>query len=218
MAVSELRDSGKLLVFLGRSYVVRIMGVGSKTEVLLAEKLRDGQYGTDFAEEFGEIGSIFQFLSRTEDVSSTVSAMSESYSHKVDPSDSAQLSSFTLELQKRVECVFNNLFVDSLRQRARRIKTATVPILEDTDFEIVTERVVEDESECVHDPFLRLKLRYLEKGAGADLPWFFLRELREKASFELECDESDLDFLIIRLTEAKNRLIQIRAATSESVN
>ncbi len=31
-----------------------------------------------------------------------------------------------------------------------------------------------------------------------------------KASFELECDESDLDLLILRLTAAKARLIKIR--------
>ncbi len=217
MAMAELRDTGKLLVFLGSSYAVRIIGVGARSEQLVTEKLAEKSYGTNFAEEFGEIRSIFKFMSRTANTAATVSAMIDSYSHKFGTND-PEKASLIADLHKRVECVFNILFIDSLRQRARRIKTATVPILEDTDFEIVTERVVDDESECVLDPFLRFKVRYFEKRNGSDFPWFLFGENKEKESFELECDESDLDFLILRLTEAKNRLIQFRAETSECEN
>jgi hypothetical protein len=208
--VADLRDSGKVLIFLGRSRPARIIGMGAKYEELVEDSLRKKEVGEDFSKEFGELAKILRFMSRARNVADTVSAcMQMDSDNKVEAKQKNQINE---ALTKRVEVVFATLFVESLRNRAKRIDTATTPTLEELDYEVVAERLVENSDQCILDPFLRVKLRYVERGTQSFPQFIFLGDISEKSCFELECDESDLDFLMLRLSAAKNRLIKAREA------
>ena len=84
--------------------------------------------------------------------------------------------------------------------------------MEDLDVEVVSEREDRLEDSHVTDPFLRLRLRYSEGGC---LPFRLFRfsfgpraAFAETKSFDFECDETDIDLLLLRLKAAKELLLR----------
>ncbi len=63
-------------------------------------------------------------------------------------------------------------------------------------------------------PFLRIRLRYSEKTSFDPVIWFMTsvfgptanRDALPVKTFTFECDSTDIDLLLFRLTEAKQRL------------
>jgi hypothetical protein len=104
----------------------------------------------------------------------------------------------------------------SLLERRKRLSSASGPLIDDIDIELVTQRYSQPDSKEVTAPFLRIRLKLIKP--EHQLPIFFppwmASPVRTTESLDLECDESDIDLMMRRLAQAKGVLAN---AMSEKV-
>lgn len=128
--------------------------------------------------------------------------------------DSDTVEAFRDLLKKKIQCA-SRLVVSSLVERAKRLSTALGALLEDVDTELISQRTCRPTGAEITSPFLRLRFRY-SIGGETQFPLFFLTWVtdapRNVKSFEIECDESDIDLIVRRLIEAKEILAKSLAA------
>lgn len=125
-----------------------------------------------------------------------------------------QKAEFREELEAKLSTIDALGFAKNLPQRTQRLAVAVGPCLEDVDFDLVTERRASREDLSSVQPFIKLRIRYVAREdqlfpfSFIGSPWGRERPPSNGRSFELECDESDIDLLILRLVSAKQFLLE----------
>lgn len=113
----------------------------------------------------------------------------------------------------------------ALKARRSRLNTASKPSIEAIDPEVVVFRGDQIQDESIETPFLRLRLRYRSPEALKDprLNYLLSYAWRDNPigfgldSFEIECDTTDIDFLVLQLLQAR-QLLEIINDEEESID
>lgn len=227
-ALVELRDRGKFLIFLARRQSVQLIGRESDFSEALSGKLSVAKL--DEGDSRGILREIRRFLSiRTQmpNAEHTSQFLTRGvFDDGIENLAESAKTRFREQLAKKIALVEDELYTPSLRTREERFESTTAACLEDLEFELVEERSTTDPDKRFEDPFLRIRLRY-SKGTESKrlLRFFGLMEgvsggnpfgPTELYSFELECDESDIDLMMLRLAAAKQRLLNAREGKTEN--
>jgi len=216
----SLRDSGKFLIFLGRNSSTKIVG-DLDDFVNDYSTLNGDDIAREMAQEaIDEIQTYCSFWASFQNLDQAVQVMSDyPFSGSRRKRSDEERATLTQHLNSKIKCVSEKLFTNAMTRRLHRIETATLACLEDLDYETVTSRTDSVKGKIIDDAFLRLRLRY--STADDALPFPFIRfpwspDSSDRAqSFEIECDESDIDLLLIRLQAAKNVLLESQRHDSE---
>ena len=220
-ALADLRDDGKYTLFVGRLTSVRLIGEPRQFGPALAERLDRPVHDEEAQTALTEVTNFCRLaLSHTE--SSAVLPFLERnvYRDETEELDDEQKKRFGQMLESKLRIVSERLYSDAVRARARRMETATGPCLEEMDVELVEQRIDQLRGEKIEDPFLRVRLRYSSDNTSVlpfslfQGPWGSFVPF-PLPSFEFECDETDIDLLISRLTHAKTLLTSRDESDSE---
>ena len=216
-ALADLRDNGKYMVFLGRRSSVRFIGEVREFQERLTECLRREVSPAEADKALIEVRNFCQAVSGIGKVARVVSFLEENiFDDDFEDLDENGKAAFRELLKAKAELVSDRLYTRILKHRARRMRTATGPCVEDIDVEVVQERHEDLHGTTIEEPFLRIRLRYSEE-RSPDFPFFLLPLMPSPwggpaflptQSFEFECDESDIDLLVLRLTAAKDLLMK----------
>jgi hypothetical protein len=218
-ALAELRDRGKFLIFLGRKRSAQFIGDVDVFRAELSSKQQGEQLSLEETQEI--LDEVRRHLSARVNMGSNEAVVTMFTrmisSDRLKDLKGAAKEQFQEQVEKKAALVEEQLFTETLRTRSLRFNSATAACLEELDFEIVEERLAPSRNERVNVPFVRLKVRY-SKGTEAqsgmlgfffeDIPLSFPSLAGGLDSFELECDESDIDLLMLRLDAAKRRLLK----------
>lgn len=214
-ALVKLRDSGKCLFFLPRQNWLRIVMDDSDFEHAILDEVEGRKIDEDQTKDIlGEIRRYLGALVRFQDQRLAIRyAIEALYGGEDEDTGEREPDSALRELvEQKISLLREQLLTETLTQRARRLKTAVGPSLEELDIDVVASRHDRIAETQIQRPFARLRLRYSELTPNL-LPFpFFLFPPPYVAgvpvpSFELECDASDIDFLIKRLLDAKRKLL-----------
>ena len=216
--IVELRDTGKFLIFLGRTSSLRIIGNEDEYISLMQKKEECSNLDKEHAREvLRELKRYARIYGTLQSENSIVSFLTRTvYDDEYDEQDEKGKEIFENTIRTKVELTKEYLYTESFTERRLRLDSATVPCLEDVDYELVKERKNTTDGRKVEDPFLRIRLRHTKEEAGEfnmfgrfSLSWSDISPMG-MSSFEIECDESDIDLLLTRLVEAKGLLIDAR--------
>jgi hypothetical protein len=224
-ALAELRDSGKYLVFLGRQSSVKLVGKAQDFQEALGERLQRAITEDEVKRALTDIRNFCMLASYSRAPDQSVRFLEHNiYDDEFKALATEGKESFRQVLKEKVASVSEHLLTVAMEERGKRMETATGPCVEDLDVEVVRERHDDFRGASVMEPFLRLRLRYSE-GTNAGFPFFMVGGPRwggvgpfSLPSFEFECDESDIDLLIIRLAAAKRLLLRSEQAEAEEEN
>ena len=221
--VVGLRDTGKYLIFLGRQSSMRIIGEEKDFVNLVVEQDACKHLGEEGAmnslEEVRHYAAACGTIGSEEGIVRFVTGAV--YDDEYDALDDKGKEAFRQEVGEKVRCVKQALYTDALQERGVRQGTATVPCLEDIDVELVSQRKSGLPGREFGEPFLRVRLRHSETGGGVSqfmsryAVWWGEAGADGLESFEFECDESDIDLLLLRLREAKDILLSARNGKDE---
>ncbi|HUT95281.1 MAG TPA: hypothetical protein VMY37_37855 [Thermoguttaceae bacterium] len=222
-ALVELRDSGKYMVFFGRQTSVKFIGELQDVRDTLGKRLEREVSGDEAKDALVEIRNFCKAAAFFETSERTLRFVEHQiYDDEFERLDEPVRKEFRDLLQAKIALVSEHLYTDAIKQRSRRMESATGPCLEELDVEVVEERHDDFRGRKVGERFLRLRLRYSE-GSLLGSSWFLFSVMpwggvgpQSAASFELECDESDIDLLIFRLTAAKRLLLRSKKEPEES--
>lgn len=212
VALSKLWDSGKFLFFLPRRNWLKIVGDNKELRDLLNEIAGEGEFDEEGTiEALKEVRLFWGALVRLSRVEVALRMIEQTeYDDFFDKVDDEAQSSYREILKEKLTALEKEQLSEVLKERTRRLKTTTGASLEELDVEVIRERRDEVEESTIESPFLRLRLRYSEE-RQISFPFVFYGagpgQSAPVDSFELECDQSDIDFLIKRLIDAKKRLI-----------
>lgn len=214
-ALVELRDSGKYMVFLGRQTSVKFVGELQEFQRALTEGLHREVSPDEAKKALREVRNFHKATVHFQRASQIVEFLERNiYDEEFGALDDEEKTRLRELLSAKGRLVSEHLYTGAMKQRSQRMETATAPCVEELDVELVKDRHDELRGSNVGQPFLRVRLRYSEATVAAHPylifgppPWggvgpFCL------PSFEFECDESDIDLLIFRLTAAKNLLLE----------
>lgn len=221
-AVAELAGSPGFLLFLSHPHRVRFVDQDGAFGTAFAKKTGAEESAGDVREARIEVRNFLQLYVATPNTESRMRVLSGYvYNEELEGMDAAAEKRFKELLRAKLEHVAGKDFSKNLLRRSDRLETATVPCLQDLDCEVISERQDRMEDERITQPFLRLRLRYTEQ-QGNSFP-FFLPPWgnagpSQTRSFELECDEDDIDLLILRLSEAKSMLLKTIAPRTQSAS
>lgn len=216
-ALKGLRDEGKFTVLLTRAGLVRIVGSPHDLRQSLPKEpeLLDAKTTQNVLAEIGRFCQVSMFFNTEE---STLQFLEENiYDDNFTGKSDEEKTTLRGQLKKKLGVAIE-LLPSDVKQRRRRLQTATDACLEDVDVEVVRERRDECSGRDVAHPFLRLRVRYTDAQGGDVFPYFFAGPWGDRPSafksFSLECDELDIDVLLFRLTAAKQRLLDEMATLS----
>ncbi len=215
-ALVELRDSGKFIIFLGRSGRVRI--VGDLADLVAATQAPSDQTSDEEQvkklvteiQNYCQAWAFFNNIKRTTDF--LVEAV---YDDDIKSLNDEQKNLFRAREEEKLDAVSRLLFIEAMKDRGKRLRTATLPCIEDLDAELIQSRRDDLAGKVISQPFLRLRIRYSQQERNdifSRLPW---GTPASAEAFELECDESDIDLLMVRLTAAKELLLEQHGKTPE---
>ncbi len=209
----ELRDRGRFVVFLPRRNRPKL--VGDVAEFLDNYRKLVGQSGeeslnSEAAEALGEIQRILRIALRYQDSDHAVRHMEQTqFPDQEGEQIREALSTFREEAKGKLGEIRKHLLTPRLRERAARLKSVTISVLEDVDFEIIERRFDSTSESDITGSHVRLRIRYSENQSRSPFAVFLGDPWEEEASsFELECDESDIDVLISRLSLAKHQFLK----------
>jgi hypothetical protein len=221
-ALVELRDRGKFLVFLARMRSAQL--IGSRADFLEELTLKLGAETVEPKDSEEVLEEIRNCLSARISFGSSEQVvrflLQSAYAIEVKELESPAKEQFRKQLEKKVSFVEQQLHTPALLRRDERFSGTTAGCLEDLEYELVQERGTAAQDEPFREPFLRLRVRY-SKGTEAAARFLGLGFFSgfpfsaSESSFELECDESDIDLMMIRLATAKQRLARARDSNSE---
>jgi hypothetical protein len=220
-ALTKLRDEGKYLIFLSRAGSVRFLGEHKAFSDALAASLKREVVGAEDAQKvLQDVRTVLQHSCRFRSPQRAAAFLQDAEYNGVMKrlATPERKEQFRGLLVRKVNLVFDSLFKGALAQRAERLTTAVAPCVEDLDVEVVSERRDEFHDENICAPFLRIRLRYSQP-ADSSFPFVVFAPPFEPSSlksFEIECDESDLDLLLRRLLTAKEMLL--RATTDKPID
>lgn len=213
-ALVQLRDSGRLLLFLSRRGSIKIICDDEEFRAEFAKRASDDKIDPDQSRQaLEEIRKLISVLVRLSDPASAMDYLRRMHSD-IDylRKNRPNKEEFERRLMPKIEVVSNKIVTEAMQQRSKRLETSTGPCLEEVDFEVIGEREDRYRGRSIKDPFLRLRLRYTD--GKADIGYLFAfgfdgPEL-PAPSFEIECDLSDIDLLIKRLGDAKHWLLNLK--------
>jgi len=223
-ALVELRDTGRLLIFLTRRGSVKLVGDISAFRNEFSSRAGDVSIDLEQSKkaqhEIRQLASAIIHIPNPEDV---LEYLERIYREELGPKRDRGLSEeFKRTQQPKIEIVSRKVVTEEMRQRAKRLATATGASVEELDYEVVTEREDSFRGKSVKVPFLRMRLRYTE-GSKGDFGYIGLflvsfegSETGSASGFEFECDLADIDLLLRRLGEAKNRLLKAQEPELEA--
>lgn len=216
-ALVHVRDSGDFVVFFSRRNSIRFVGKLERFRVALEESSPGhGVTDDDARVALDELRSILSIYVRTKNVSHTIDFLrySPTAYRAFDLSSDAKARA---AVEQKIKTAVDKLLTEALTRRIARVSTSVGLCLEDIDVDVVALLPKED-PKAPSDPFVRLRLRNSSPEARDDsaTPFFypFSSGTDNGQPFELDCDESDINFLIYRLLTAKEVLAQAKAANS----
>ena len=217
-ALTRLRDQGKILVYYSRRSSLRLIGDVEDIRIALAPGLTGNAAAVRTTEILAEIQTSVNHAIRFDSLETAARIIEKSHFDESSPrrqtkqkaTDEERQEFYNLQIAK-LEAAVKALVPAEVRERIARLSTSTGPCLEDLDYELIQERRDSLRQQKVVAPFLRLRLRYSdirqEQYLGGILFGGF-QTPSVASSFEVECDLSDIDLLIKRLSDAKQRLLQ----------
>ncbi len=223
-ALIELRDNGRCLIFLGRRRGPRFVVDLALVRDTLTDKLSGPALTANEAEEIlDEVSRYLAVLIQTGSAQQTVRFFTSGPFRSKEVGE-ADMEQFRQQVEAKVAVVQEEMYTETIAARWQRLGSMTAFALEDVDFEVVGERVAASENKSVTEPFLRVKIRHAKETEQGSLPMMLLflegELLRGSGldSFELECDESDIDLLMLRLAAAKKHLSAARESRADVKN
>lgn len=209
--LATLRDEGQFLVFVSQSKTVRFIGDFK----VLCERIRSNSKAQTIPEQqcrvaLDEVTKFLQLCVSTGDSEKALGYLERAeYEDYFKKNKGDKGNEFRGVLKKKLDQASDLFLKGSLTQRLKRHATAVIPCVEDLDVEVVSQRKDELKEEGIQGPFLRLRLRYSETQQDG-FPWFvFGNRNSSPKSFEIECDETDIDLLLRRLLAAKETLLRV---------
>jgi hypothetical protein len=208
-ALKGLRDEGKYTILLTRSGAIRIVGAGHDLHQALLDQPQtlDDKTTNRVLAEIVNYCQAAVFFKATKGVLSFLEQ--HIYGDAFEDKSDEEKAALREQLKKKVDLAIELLPPDA-KQRQQRLNTATDACLEEIDVELVRERRDECSDVAVTNPFVRVRLRYTDLQSGDLFPWFFSGPWGTRPSayksFSVECDQVDIDVLLFRLLEAKQRL------------
>lgn len=223
-ALVALRDSGKFLIFLGRRSRAKLIGDLNDFQMTMADVAEEAVSLEDATRILDEIRKYCSACMDMQDVKGLKQLLIRAVYDDEFTTHKRHKAELEKQLEAKIKLVSEKLVTDAMKQRSKRMQSATIACLEDVDVEIVQHRRenFSSASRSSEEPFLRLRVRHSD---GADLSgsiffpfhmWGPLESTNSNvSSFEIECDESDIDLLIVRLLAAKNSLLKARESLSD---
>lgn len=220
-ALVELRDTGKLLLFLTRRGAVKLVGDIEDFQKEFRNQAKDSLITLEQVKKAqDELRHLTSAILRMPDAEAVLDYLerfsSEDFTSRREPS---LREAFRRHQRPKIEVVASKIVSEAIKQRAKRLATATGACVEELDYEVVSEREDSYRMRSVKDPFLRLRLRYSDSSSFQPFVFMFAPfegpETNPALGFEFECDLSDIDLLLKRLNEAKQRLLKIQERESE---
>lgn len=225
-ALISLQEQGKYQVFLVRENLVRLIGDSDEFRIFLIKRSGnesiDGKKAQAYLEE---IQTALQLMLAVGKAERAVQILESSvYDDEFESAKNNEELKVELRttIRSKLDLVSAGLVTETLTERSKRLSTVSGPMLEDLDVEIISKRHSFTNGVDLKTPFLRIKVRYAVGGKSnfpfAFPPWV-TNPPRDTSTFELECDETDIDVLISRLLQAKEILrnsIDDKVTTGES--
>jgi len=225
-ALAKLRDEGRAQLYFNRRPSLRLIADPEVVRAALAPGLQgdeavnranllrsEVQYVANNVLRFDSVDSAVQLMERSRFDSDSPFTASEPV-----PADVRE--KFRAKAKAKAELALSSLVTVSVRDRMARLKSSTGPCLEDVDYELVKERRDSLRNRSLTSPFLRIRVRYTdirqEQYLGGIFSFGGPETTSAPSSFELECDASDIDLLIKRLSDAKQRLLESETPEPES--
>ncbi|WP_435018534.1 hypothetical protein TA3x_000511 [Tundrisphaera sp. TA3] len=214
-AIVELRDSGKILLFLNRRGAIKLVGEEEDFRAEFSRRANDVAIDVEVSRiAKNEIRQLISTALRIPDNDASLEFLERYYIEDYRKKPHPQIEEFRRQVRPKIEIVTSRIITEAMRQRGWRLSTATGACIEEVDYEIVCEREDSYRGRRVTDAFLRLRLRYTDgsRGESPYYGYYFLpfegADGGHASNFELECDLSDIDMLIKRLSDAKQRLLK----------
>ncbi|MFH0980811.1 MAG: hypothetical protein V2A79_04660 [Planctomycetota bacterium] len=212
-ALVELQKAGKYFVFYSRRSALRLIGESGEFREAFASKLPGGTVDEELSKR--AIRELRNFLNASlgdRAVDRIVNFLRDAvFEDEIEQMDQEARDRFTALLRAKTELVTDRLLESAQRERFRRIRSSISPSFEDLDVEVISHRRDQLSDEDIDTPFLRLRFRYSEVTGDGVLgvpTWGAIHEFTGTPGFEIECDERDIDLMLVRLREAKQRLAQ----------
>jgi hypothetical protein len=219
----RLQREGTYQIFLAGESRARLVGDTDAFRVSLASNLGSGPIETKRVDKLlDEVQAVLQVLLATQDGAGAARLLEEAvYDDEFEAAKEDQEASKKLReiVTKKVEIVGEKLRSEAMRERMKRLSTTVGPLLQDVDFDLVSQRHSSTGNKDISSPFLRLTLRY---SVGSKTQWPFLPPPWATnlpvatEALEFDCDETDIDLLVTRLLQAKEFLKKAIEATVES--
>ncbi len=218
-ATVELRDTGRLLVFLTRRGFLKLIGEVEDFQNEFRTRASDDSIDLDLClNAQNEMRRLTSTILRLQNVDTVLDYTRRSQSD-FSSWDDANKEEFNRRQRFKIDLLRKTIITEAMNQRAMRLATSTVACLEELDFEVVSAREDVYRNSSVKDPFLRLRLRYTKATEDQPSPFFifFIEGMELPApSFEFECDLSDVDLILKRLNSAKRRLLELQEPKRET--
>ena len=210
--LAALRGEGRDQLFLARQSSLRVIGNVDELRLTLGKKLGgetpERARAERLLEEVQTFVQVFLSCGNPEQALDVFERQIFREKFREVDKDSDTVEALRDLLKKKIQCA-SRLVLPSLLERAKRLSTALGPLLEDVDIELISQRACRPAGAEITSPFLRLRFRY-SVGGETQFPLFLLPWVtdapRNTKSFEIECDESDIDLMVRRLLEAKEIL------------
>jgi len=225
-AITRLRDEGKVLLYYTRRSTLRLIGDVDEIRLALAAGLTGNEAATRAAEVRNEIQTAVNYAIRFASPESAARIMERHHFDEDEPrggkGQEKEREEFRALQVAKLEVAAKALVTEEVRERIARLGTSTGPWLEDLDYELILERADSLRQQKVAAPFLRLRLRYSDIRQEQYLGGIFFYgpefgpDHAVASSFEVECDLSDIDLLIKRLSDAKQRLLKSETEEDEA--
>lgn len=213
-ALRSLIDAGETLLYFSRPYSVRFIGDDEHFRREY-EKIR-GVEGTHeeaavaLTEVRNLLGVIAQNLGQENIDTAVLNFLEQMTFFEFHRGASAPAKKKFRERWNRKLDLVQPLLNDAARQRILRLAGDFGNSLDDLDVDVVAQRFEPRKKRREGTPFLRIRIRYSDDNGPLAFPFVFSpwgpSGVSSIKTFELECDESDIDFLIRRLRMAKERL------------
>lgn len=202
----ELRDSGKFLFFLPRRNWFSLIGDLDEFHSALAKRLGAELDKSEAEKALREVRVFLGAILRFRNEEATISVLRDFYRITRMEKEEDGLEDL---IKKKIQIVKEHLLTDGLERRAQRVFSSSGLCLEEIDVDVIGQRFDHLYQSEISHPFLRLRVRYssAEPNVMSLFRWINVDSPEEVQSFEIECDETDIDLLIRRLVTAKQRLL-----------
>jgi len=212
-AVVELRDSGKLLIFVSPQAGVRFIVDSEAFAAAYEASLGEQKPAAQAAQVESEVADLLSLdLSGGGVEGGQQWAEFTLYAAGMREMEEATKGDARKLIRDKLSILEESAVTEGLRQRVRRLGVTRSPALEDLDVEIVSEKTDNIAEEVVPGPLARLTLRCSDKGtAGFPARWpgrvpSPVAGSAQPRDFAVEVDETDMELLLRRLREAKAML------------